>query len=197
MKINTLLLPLAFLLALSACTIPAKIVNTYKEPGVTINPEDLEYVLLAVMARNENQRQIAEDKIANKYPKLIQSYNYFPLGAGATETTKAKRIIKDEGFDGVLLLRLVDEDNKVIYASEKLDVSYWDNHRGFWSDYYEPGYYTTESMYYIEVQLYRLTDEKLVWSGISNVIDPTRIDFAVLSVLEATLKEMRLEGFLD
>lgn len=197
MKFNALLIALVLVMSVSACTIPAKIVNTYKEPGVVIHPDDLEYILLAVMARNENQRQIAEDKIAKKYPKLIQSYNYFPLGAGATETTKAKRIIKEEGFDGVLLLRLVDEDNKIIYASEKLDVSYWDNHKGFWSDYYEPGYYTTESRYYIEVQLYRLTDEKLVWSGLSNVIDPTRIDFAVSSVLEATLKEMRAEGFLD
>lgn len=197
MNLKQTLIFLAFILFTTACTIPAKIVNTYREPGVVIQPDDLEYILLGVMARNESQRKIAEDKIAKKYPKLIPSYNYFPLGAGVTETTKAKRIIKEEGFDGVLLLRLVDEENKVVYSSERQDAGYWDSHNGFWSKYYEPGYYATESMYYVEVRLYRLTDEKLVWSGLSNVIDPTRIDFAVQSVLEATLKEMRAEGFLD
>lgn len=197
MRFKSLLLSLAVIVIASSCTIPAKIVNTYKEPNVIIQPDDLQYILLAVMARNENQRQMAEDYAAKKHPKLIQSYNYLPLGAGATERTKAKRIIKEEGFDGVLLLRLVDEDNKVIYASEKLDTKYWDNHNGFWSDYYEPGYYTNEARYYIEVRLYRLTDEKMIWSGLSNVIDPTRVDFAVESVLEATIKEMRAEGFLN
>lgn len=197
MKTKALILLSALSLMISSCYIPAKIVNTYREPGLTIDPADLDYVLLAVMARNENQREAAENYVAKRYPKLIQSYNYFPLGAGPTEVTKAKRIIKEEGFDGVLLLRLVDEDNKIIYASEKLDVGYWDSHKGFWSDYYEPGYYNMQRSYYIEVRLYRLSDEKLVWSGLSDVVDPTRVDFAVEDVLEATLKEMRAEGILD
>jgi hypothetical protein len=183
--------------SLSACSLPAKIVNTYKEPGVVIHPDDLELILISVLARNESQRQLAEDKVAKNHPKFIQSYNYFPLGAGKMEITKAKRVVKEEGFDGALILRLVDEDNKVIYASEKLDVNYWDTHEGFWSSYYEPGYYNTETSYYIEVQLYRLTDEKMIWSGLSSIVDPSRVDFAVESVLEATIKEMRAEGFLD
>jgi hypothetical protein len=197
MRFKSLLLLITAIFVFTSCTVPAKIVNTYKEPGVIIHPDDLEYILLAVMARNENQRKLAEDYVAKRHPKLIQSYNYFPLGAGATETTKAKRIIKEEGFDGVLLLRLVDEDNKVIYASEKLKPNYWDSHNGFWTDYYEPGYYTTEEKYYIQVSLYRLTDEKLIWSGLSNIVDPTRVDFAIESVLDATLKEMQAEGFLE
>jgi len=197
MRFKSLLLFITAVFVFTSCTVPAKIVNTYKEPGVIIHPDDLEYILLAVMARNENQRKLAEDYVAKRHPKLIQSYNYFPLGAGATETTKAKRIIKEEGFDGVLLLRLVDEDNKVIYASEKLKPNYWDSHNGFWTDYYEPGYYTTEEKYYIQVSLYRLSDEKLIWSGLSNIVDPTRVDFAIESVLDATLKEMQAEGFLE
>jgi len=197
MRIKSLLLLLSFAILFSACTLPAKIVNTYKEPGLVIHPDDMEFILLAVMTRNENQRQLAEDYAAKRHPKMIQSYNYFPLGAGVTERTKAKRIIKDEGFDGVLVLRLVDEDNKIIYASEKLDQSYWDNHNGFWSDYYEPGYYTMEQKYYIEVTLYRMSDEKLIWSGLSDIVDPTRVDFAVESVIDATIKEMRAEGFIE
>ena len=190
-------LAILLIIAAAACTAPAKIVNTYKEPGVTVHADDLEYILLAVLPRNEAQRQMAEDKIAKKYPKLIQSYNYFPLGAGQMEITKAKRIIKEEGFDGVLVLSLVDEDKNEIYASEKLDVNYWDSHAGFWSSYYEPGYYNSETSYYIEVQLYRLPDEKMIWSGLSSIIDPSRVDFAVESVLEAAIAEMQAEGFLD
>lgn len=193
----TLIIALTLVVAISGCTVPAKIVNTYKEPGVVIHPDDLEYILLAVLARNEAQRELAEDKVAKKHPKLIQSYNYFPLGAGKMEITKAKRVIKDEGFDGALVLRLVDEDNKVIYASEKLNVNYWDTHAGFWSSYYEPGYYNSETSYYIEVRLFRMSDEKMIWSGLSSVVDPSRVDFAVESVLEAAIKEMRAEGFLD
>lgn len=191
------LFSLLIIALLASCTVPTKIVNTYREPGVRIESDDLKYIMLAVLPRNENQRQLAEDKISKKYPVFIPSYNYFPLGAGTMEITKAKRVMKDEGFDGVLVLRLVDEDKKVIYESEKLDVNYWDNHSGFWSSYYEPGYYNTQTSYYIEVQLYRLPDEKIIWSGLSSVVDPTRVDFAVESVLEAAISEMVAEGFLD
>ena len=197
MRTKSLLLSLIIAVLISSCTVPTKIVNTYIEPGVVLHPDEFGYILLTVMARNEEQRQVAEDYAAKRHPKLIQSYNYLPLGAGVTERTKAKRIIKEEGFDGVLLLRLVDEENKDVYGPDTPERDYWDGHNGFWSDYYEPGYYHVEKRYYIEVRLYRLSDEKMVWSGLSGLVDPARVDFAIESVLKSTTKLMLEEGFID
>ena len=62
--------------------------------------------------------------------------------------------------------------------------------------YYDPGYYTTDKTYYVEVNVYSTRKDGLIWSGVTSTMNPTSRSDLFGSVINAVNKRMRKEGFL-
>ena len=65
-----------------------------------------------------------------------------------------------------------------------------------WSGFYDPGYYTTDKQYDVEVSVFSLKRDKLIWTANTTTINPTNRGELFDGVSTAVLNQMKKEGFL-
>ena len=187
-------------LSFAACGPSTKIVNSWRDPQVTIDTSEIHKFVVAALIRNETVRRNTEDQMAAMYPgKAVQSYVIFgPTELKETDEYYAQKL-KGEGYDGMVIMRLVkvDKDQRYVPGSYPAYYGTWRGYYGYaWPNYYDPGYYTTDKTYYVEVNVYSLKRDKLIWSGITSTINPTSGDQLFSGVAKAVNTKMKEEGFL-
>ena len=62
--------------------------------------------------------------------------------------------------------------------------------------YSSPGYYTTDKNYFIETTIYSVTPDKLLWTGTTKTVNPSKIDKAVNEIADVVTAKMKEDGFL-
>jgi hypothetical protein len=177
----------------AACGPSTKIEKTWTDPSFTpATAKAFEKFLVVGLLKDESTRRIAEDKLARATNgKGIQSYTY--LKPGDTLSTSAGELserMKKEGFDGVVVMRLVNMEKSTSYVPGS-SYGY-----GGWHGYYRyaapmyasPGYYTEDKTYFVETNVYSLESDKLLWSGTTSTLNPSKPDKMIDDVI-ATLKE--------
>jgi len=156
------LLTLAIIaLLLSACSSSTKIVNHWKDPSLKeADLKELDNLMVAVLAANESSRRAAEDKISEINPAFVQSY--LVLNEKLSQNLEeSKALMEGKDFDGVLVFRLVDKAKSTTYVPGSYSGGYYGYHSGYWGSYYDPGYYTENTTYYVETLLFSLKQDKL------------------------------------
>ena len=108
-----------------------------------------------------------------------------------------------DGFDGMLITRLVSVDEEQEYVEGR---SYTERHaryryyKGYYKGSYkivhEPGYYKTKTTYRLETNLYAVSDGSLVWSADSHTVDPDSIDEGIDSMTIAMVAKLKEEGLI-
>ncbi len=186
--------------SLAACGPTTHIVESWRDPQVVVNTAKLNKFMVAALIKNESVRRRVEDRIAAAYPgKAVQSYTEFGVNELKENDEVYNQKLKSEGFDGVVMMRLVKVDKDTRYVPGTYPP-YYVTWRGYWRYawpmYYDPGYYTTDRTYYVEVNVYSLLRDKLVWSGITSTINPTGGDELYDAVAKTVTKRMKQEGFL-
>src|SRR5882724_975812 len=187
-------------ISLIACGPSTKIVNSWRDPQVIIDTSDLRKFVVAALLKNETVRRSAEDQMVAMYPgKAVQSY----IVLGLTELKESEDFysgrLKKEGYDGVIVLRLVkvDKVNRYVPGSYPAYYGTWRGYYGYaWPNYYDPGYYTTDKTYFVEVNVYSVKRNKLIWTGITSTINPTSGDQLFAGVVKAVNEKMKQEGFI-
>ena len=187
-------------LALAACGPSTKIVNSWRDPQVTVDTSEIHKFVVAALIRNETVRRNTEDQMAAMYPgKAVQSYVIFGLTELKENDEFYAQKLKGEGYDGMVIMRLVkvDKDQRYVPGSYPAYYGTWRGYYGYaWPNYYDPGYYTTDKTYYVEVNVYSLRRDKLIWSGITSTINPTSGDQLFGAVAKAVNTKMKEEGFV-
>ena len=198
MKKNIIVAALAF--ALASCGTSTKIVNSWRDPAVTVNSAALHKFVVAALMRNEATRRTVEDKMAAMYPgKAVPSYSIFGMDELKDSDDVYNQKLKNEGYDGIVVMRFlkVDKSTRYVPGSYPLYYGSWRGYwRSAWAGYYDPGYYTTDKTYNVEVNVYSLIRGKMVWSGETSTVDPGGSEALYESVLKAVTKKMKTEGFL-
>ncbi len=184
---------------LFACSPHTTIVNSWRDPEVTVNTDEIHKFVVAALLKNETVRRKVEDDMAALFPgKAVQSYKELGIGDLKENEDFYNSKLKSEGYDGVVVMRLVNIDKNTRYVPGSYPV-YYRSWRGFWGysypGYYDPGYYTTDKIYNVEVNVYSLKRDKLIWTGNTSTIDPPRGEL-FSSVSNAVYKKMKDEGFL-
>ncbi|MFI5152577.1 MAG: hypothetical protein ACHQET_04540 [Chitinophagales bacterium] len=194
------LLVCSCLTLLMACGPSTKIVNSWRDPAVIVDTASLHKFVVAALLRSESARRRAEDKMAALNPgKAVQAYQVL----GTTELKESDDFyankLKGEHYDGIVIMRLVKVDKDTRYVPGAYPT-YYGSWRGYygaaWGGYYDPGYYTTDRSYYVEVNVYSILRDKLVWSGITSTINPVSGDELFDGVIKAVTSKMKEEGFL-
>ena len=61
---------------------------------------------------------------------------------------------------------------------------------------YQPGYLQSDTVVTVETNVYSVTDDKLLWSGVSETFNPSDVAKAVNDVADAASRELRRQGLL-
>jgi hypothetical protein len=138
--------------------------------------------------------------MASYFPgKAIQSYKELGESELKENNDVYDRKLKGEGFDGIVIIRLlqVDRDKRYVAGDYPQYYRTWGFYFGTaWSGFYNPGYYTTDKVYDVEVNVYSFKRDKLIWSATTSTVNPAGRDELYDGVVKAVKKRMEKEGFI-
>jgi hypothetical protein len=202
-KIIFAIIALGFLVS---CT-STEIVSSWKDPATTISANQIDKILFIALVKNETYRRVVEDKlVALSKGKGVASYT-FVTGSNLSKTDKETitQRLKADGVDLIVIMRLVDVKDETRYVPGSTMNGYggMPGYGGYWRGYgyvapiyYTPGYYTTDKNYLVETNVYSVDQDKLVWSGTTSSMNPSKIDTTTAEIADAVIEKMKDEGFL-
>ena len=191
MKLKVLL-PLILIGLMLACSPSTKITKSWTDPSLTPGSATPFHKVLVVAAlKDEASRRVAEDKIvaAIKNAVAVPSYSYL-LPTDTDQKLVEEKLVKD-GFDGLILMRLTDVNKSVSYTP---GTAYggWYGYR-----YATPGYYSEDQTFYVETDFYSLNPGKLLWSGTTATLNPTKLDRTLDDIIYAIKNELNKKGLIQ
>jgi hypothetical protein len=190
----------AALLFLVACGSSTHIVDSWRDPSVVIDTADVHKFVVAALLKNPTIRHRVEDDMAALFPgKAVQSYKELGDDDLKDDEEMYNQQLKRDGYDGIVLMRLVDVSKSTRYVPGSTPVYYgsWRRYwRYSWSGFYDPGYYTTDKSYDVEVTVFSLKKNKLIWTANTTTINPPDRGELFADVSKVVLQRMKKEGFL-
>jgi hypothetical protein len=187
---------------LVACASPTQIINTWRDPTVTINPR-LHKIVVAALLHDQGVRRQVEDYMSSLYPgTATQSYLIFGDSL-INDTNGETQKLRDLGFDGIVVMKQVGMDATKYYVPGTMPGFYstWGGYWGYgWNNvgYYpgSPGYVKTDRTWRVQVNAYSLISNKLVFSANTATTDPGGRIPLFMDVCDAVRAEMKREKFI-
>jgi hypothetical protein len=147
---------------------------------------------VVVLAKDENIRRFAENQMVQKLPQgTFGVAGYTLFDKPEQDKDKVRDILVMDGFDSVLVSRLVSMDKTQSYVPPQTFVvppqTYaqpyggarpnYGSFRGYYGQAYgtvytAPGYTVVDTAVVVETLLYRLPDGMLVWTGTTKTLNP-------------------------
>ena len=190
---------LAGVFLLSSCT-GTRIISSWREPGVTVNTSGLQKVWVMCLVQNESVRRDAEDEMAKRRPGVIfPTYERYPSELVKNNNDLVNEGITKSGYEAIIIMRLVSKEQATSYVPGSAPSYYggWYGYYGYAATYYyDPGYYRTDEYYNVETSVYSLKQDKLIWTGMTETMNPGTVQSAIREIAGAVNQQMRKEGFL-
>jgi len=174
--------------------------STWKDP--TAQPITLhgQRVAAFVITPNESQRRAGEDILAGELSaRGLQGIPGYRLtGARPVRDSEVlRRDLDRAGVEGTVIMRVVDRRQEVNYVP---GGPYYGSMYGYW-DYgwgatAYPGYVSTDTIVSVETLLYSVRQDKLLWGGVSETIDPRNLDGFIRDIAKAATQEIRNSGLV-
>lgn len=192
---------------LSGCSPSTQIVKTWTDPSLNAETvKSYNKVLVIAQLKDDSSRRIAEDKIVASSSKgnFVASYNYLKPGQNNQNLAVAD-LLKD-GIEAIILMRLTDISKTTDYVQGTSYYGGWGYGRGYYggyggwgyggSMYATPGYYEQNKTYYVETNLYDVQSNKLLWSGTTSTLNPSKADAAIDEIILAVKTELNNKGLI-
>jgi hypothetical protein len=186
----------SFCILVAGCGSTTTIVNSYKAPEATYTPGEFQKVAVVAVVKDEAARKMAEDKIASYNKTFHASYPLFSQKEGIADSLKIVNILKAEGFDAVLVMRLVGIVPNTKYAQGGYNQASVHNGIFYYTDYLNAGAFVTNMDYLISTSLYSFKYNKIMWTGLTKSTDPKKIDKLVNSVVKEVAFQMEQDKFI-
>jgi hypothetical protein len=194
------------LVFLASCSSGTAIVSSWKDPETTNANTEFKKILVVALVKNDATRRITENRITAIGPKFHSSYAM--LNGTSLDLSKEQKlkILKDENYDAVITMRLVDtvkETNYVPGTNTSMYYGAYGVYGGFggWYGmysplYYDPGYYQESTSYLVETNIFSLKSDKLIWTGTTKSTTGSDIGLLVDSIIATVMQEMKKDGFV-
>lgn len=203
---------LIVVLALSSCGSNTSIVNSWRDPKITVAQENFKKVLVVALLKDEASRRVTENRIAASNPIFKTSYEYLNESIKDLSKEEKLKILKDENFDGVITLRLVSTEKETTYVPGTYTGMYYGGFDGLYTgvygygfgnwygmyspNFYDPGYYQESTSYMVETNVFSLKENKLIWTGTTKSDYVTDLGQTVDAIMQTVVEEMRKDGSL-
>jgi len=118
----------------------------------------------------------------------------------AKDPEAAKAKLDSLGFAGAVVMRVVGRETDVHYAPGvwvgPRYRHFWGYWRWGWGAVYEPRYLAVDRVVKVETLVYSITQDELVWAGVSKTVDARHVDDLVSDLSQALTKQMQKDGLL-
>jgi hypothetical protein len=179
-------------LALAACA-GTSIVDSWKAPEA--GPLRFNKVLALAIVKNDSIRRRAEDALQGSLRSVqaVQSYKLFDA-AELADRERLKAQLRLDGFDGVIALRLDGSRQELSYTTAAVPLQdFW----GYYGAAYPPTEMNVDTIARVEIKIYSLNDDKLVWAGVSETFNPKDAGQLVADIVAAAGQELRRQGLIS
>lgn len=201
------------ILFLASCSSGTAIVSSWKDPETNNANTEYKKIMVVALVKNEATRRITENRIVAIGPKFHSSYAL--LNGVSLDLTKEQKlkILKDENYDAVITMRLVDTVNETNYVPGTNTSIYYGGYGGMYGGYgayggfggwygmyspvyYDPGYYQETTSYLVETNVFSLKSDKLIWTGTTKSSTGSDVGLLVDSIIATVMQEMKKDGFV-
>jgi hypothetical protein len=200
---RTILSFITLLIILIGCSSSNKITNSWKNPDATKESIKFQTVAVFAMVKDQQMRRDVEDAIASQMPNTIAVPAYkMVTNEELADIDAVKQKLKDRGMEGALVLSVKNVNQKTSYYSSGMYPSAYYTFGGYynyaWNYMYDPYVYSNTNVYVdLEILIYSLKNDQLVWYGESTSVNPKDIQ-ETISELGVSVKNQLVEdGLLD
>ena len=201
MRINYLIVTTAIIIA--GCSTSNKISNSWKNPEATMESAKFQTVAVFGMVKNQDMRMDVEEVIASQMVNTIAVPSYKLItNEQLGDISTVKKLLSDRGMEGVLILSVKRIDEKTTYSSYGMYPSAYYNFGGYynyaWNYMYDPYLYTNTNIYVdLEILIYSLKSDKLIWYGESTSVNPKNIQETIAEIAVSVKEQLIEDGLLD
>ena len=182
-----------------------KFISTWKNPAARPIGEARKKVAAFVITADPLMRQGREETLAEELRQrglnCLAGYTVLPSEL-AKDLEKAKEFVKKAGITGAVLMRVVGMEERAYYTPDTMWYatpyysSFWGYWNHGWSTVYAPGYLSTDTVVSIEILIYSVEQDTLLWAGKSETTNPKDIRKFAEDLVKAAGKELRKSGLV-
>lgn len=173
-------------IVVAACN-NTKLISSWKAPNTSANVNKYNKVLVVGLTGNKDRelRENIENSVAKKLQEKginveTSTQAYGPKSFRTMNEEAAVKMVNDNGFDGVVILALLDKKQESRYTPGYATSSpyavvrnrWYGNYSVLYDRVYNPGYYTTTTDYTLEASLYKTKGDRLLYSAQAKSFDP-------------------------
>jgi hypothetical protein len=204
MKFGRCIIGFILLTAAVATAASTKFVSTWTNPTGGSIGEARKKVATFVLSADESMRLGPEETLAaelrTRGTDAYAGYTVLP-GELAKDTEKAKAFLKKAGITGAVLVRVVGKEVQTSYTggmwyAAPYYPTFWGYWNYGWATVYNPGYLTTDTIVSVEVLIYSVERDTLIWAGRSETTNPKEIRKFVKDLVASAAKKLRKEGLI-
>lgn len=178
----------------------SRIENAWVDPTATPQSFELKRVLVVAAVNDGAIRRATEDALVNvlrsgargQSGELAAEPSYRLLSdRDLLDAATARHKVDAAGYDGAVLISFVSSQQRVTVDPPMYGGG------GFWGPYgygasmYDAGSVRTDTILKLQVSIYSLTESRMLWSGVSSTLNPSKIDKLVVDVADAVREELR------
>jgi hypothetical protein len=197
-----------FVALLGGCAGTA-LTSSWESPDYRGGP--LKKLAVFVLAKDDSIRRFAEDQMVQKMPAgTTASAGYVLFDKSEVDHEKIRASLVKAGYDGVLVSRLLTVDQSQTYVPPQTNFApagrysgagpYWGSFGGYYGQGYTvmqtPGYTVENTTVVVETILYKLPEDKPVWTGTTKSLDPRSRPEMVQAITELVEAEMQKKGLI-
>jgi protein-S-isoprenylcysteine O-methyltransferase Ste14 len=186
------------LLGCLACA-TTRIETQWKDPRLSAGDLAFQRVVVLAQVEDETTRRAAEDELVRvlsaspraqaRGMQVRPSYEFIP-SAELADVTALRKKVEGAGFDGAVVLRLVEDRERIHYVPGRYEVLWGRAVR------YDPGYTTVDRIVRVETSVYSIAQGGLLWSGVSRTLNPDDVGELVEDVIRAVAAELERQALL-
>lgn len=199
-KMKQLISMVLIVALIAGCSPSTQIVKSWHDPA----PAQLDKsgkTLVIALVKDETSRRVIEDQLVKRIgANAVASYTFLtPELIKSADSSVLDRKLKEENYTYILLMRLADVENETSYVPGTTTGYYggYGRYYGYGAGFYStPGYYTTDKNYFVETTVYSVSPDKLLWTGTTKTVNPTKIENTVNQIADVVTEKMRKDGFL-
>ena len=201
MRIYFFVISLAIFLA--SCSSSNKISNSWTNPEVNAESVKFQTVAVFAMVKDQQMRQDVEEAIASQMPNTVAVPVYKMISnEELADIDAVKKKLSERGMEGALVLSVRNVDQKTTYYSSGMYPSAYYNFGGYynyaWNYMYDPYGYSSTNVYVdLEILIYSLKNDQLVWYGESTSVNPESIQQTISELAVSVKNQLVEDGLLD
>ena len=177
-----------------------RLINSWREPSA--GPLRFKKVLVLCVAPHESQQRFGEAELVRlmKRTQGVSAHSVMTPDELKDET-RMRAVMAREGFDGAVTLRFLGADQQLtgprdVYYPAPATADFW-SYSAVWAMASTPGYVHIDRKMQMETRVFSMTDDKVVWSGVSETTNPASAQTLVNDVVRTVAADLRKQRLID